>query len=106
MSAAPSPHTPERQPGPAPLRRVALSSLFGTVIACHGFLPHGTMSGTRVRHTGAALGHRPTAPAGGGFTPPLAGGLLADRSGRDLSEAAPAAPRTTTASAVEKGAEA
>ncbi|MFI8369717.1 MFS transporter [Streptomyces sp. NPDC085466] len=44
MSAAPSPHTPERRPDPALLRRVALSSLLGTVIEYYDFLLYGTMA--------------------------------------------------------------
>lgn len=89
--------------------------------------------GTRVRYTGASLGYQLAALVGGGFTPLLAGGLLADRAGsaplavlavvcglvtalairrtaetrgRDLSEEDPQAPGSTTAPAVEKGAEA
>ncbi|MFD4370326.1 MFS transporter [Streptomyces sp. NPDC058486] len=44
MSAAPSPQTPERAPDPALLRRVALSSLLGTVIEYYDFLLYGTMA--------------------------------------------------------------
>ncbi|MFD5770741.1 MFS transporter [Streptomyces sp. NPDC127049] len=89
--------------------------------------------GTRVRYTGASLGYQLAALVGGGFTPLLAGGLLADRAGstplavlavgcglvtalairrtaetrgRDLSEEDPPPSRITTAPAVEKGAEA
>ncbi|MFF8807753.1 MFS transporter [Streptomyces omiyaensis] len=89
--------------------------------------------GTRVRYTGASLGYQLAALIGGGFTPLLAGGLLADRAGstplavlavgcglvtalsirhtgetrgRDLSEEDPVASTIPTAPAVEKGAEA
>ncbi|MFF2777270.1 MFS transporter [Streptomyces sp. NPDC058052] len=89
--------------------------------------------GTRVRYTGASLGYQLAALVGGGFTPLLAGGLLADRAGsaplavlavvcglvtalaiwrtaetrgRDLSEEDPPPPGTTTVPAVGKGAEA
>ncbi|MFD8011674.1 MFS transporter [Streptomyces sp. NPDC058955] len=89
--------------------------------------------GTRVRYTGASLGYQLAALVGGGFTPLLAGGLLADRAGsaplavlavvcglvtalairrtaetrgRDLSEEDPEPSGSTTAPAVEKGAEA
>ncbi|WP_225804619.1 MFS transporter [Streptomyces sp. NK15101] len=44
MSPAPSPHTPERSSDPALLRRVALSSLLGTVIEYYDFLLYGTMA--------------------------------------------------------------
>ncbi len=44
MSPAPSPHTPESAPDPALLRRVALSSLLGTVIEYYDFLLYGTMA--------------------------------------------------------------
>ncbi|MFD3533852.1 MFS transporter [Streptomyces sp. NPDC058664] len=44
MSPAPSPHTPERPTDPALLRRVALSSLLGTVIEYYDFLLYGTMA--------------------------------------------------------------
>ncbi|MFI1712431.1 MFS transporter [Streptomyces litmocidini] len=44
MSPAPSPHTPERPSDPALLRRVALSSLLGTVIEYYDFLLYGTMA--------------------------------------------------------------
>ncbi|MFB7590035.1 MFS transporter [Streptomyces sp. NPDC056169] len=44
MSSAPSPHSPERPSDPALLRRVALSSLLGTVIEYYDFLLYGTMA--------------------------------------------------------------
>ncbi|MER7950720.1 MFS transporter [Streptomyces sp. NPDC096079] len=44
MSPAPSPHVPERPSDPALLRRVALSSLLGTVIEYYDFLLYGTMA--------------------------------------------------------------
>ncbi|MFB7340068.1 MFS transporter [Streptomyces hydrogenans] len=44
MSAAPSPLTPAPSPDPALLRRVALSSLLGTVIEYYDFLLYGTMA--------------------------------------------------------------
>lgn len=44
MPPAPSPHAPERPSDPALLRRVALSSLLGTVIEYYDFLLYGTMA--------------------------------------------------------------
>ncbi|MFB7407182.1 MFS transporter [Streptomyces sp. NPDC056202] len=44
MPPAPSPHVPERPSDPALLRRVALSSLLGTVIEYYDFLLYGTMA--------------------------------------------------------------
>ncbi|MFF0424793.1 MFS transporter [Streptomyces sp. NPDC004520] len=44
MSPAPSPHVPARPSDPALLRRVALSSLLGTVIEYYDFLLYGTMA--------------------------------------------------------------
>ncbi|MEU3749218.1 MULTISPECIES: MFS transporter [Streptomyces] len=48
MNSAPSPHSPEHSPArpsdPALLRRVALSSLLGTVIEYYDFLLYGTMA--------------------------------------------------------------
>ncbi|MGW1508567.1 MFS transporter [Streptomyces sp. NPDC002394] len=44
MSPAPPPHVPARPSDPALLRRVALSSLLGTVIEYYDFLLYGTMA--------------------------------------------------------------
>lgn len=44
MPPAPSPYVPERPSDPALLRRVALSSLLGTVIEYYDFLLYGTMA--------------------------------------------------------------
>ncbi|MER5736996.1 MFS transporter [Streptomyces sp. NPDC002262] len=109
--------------------------VLGQVVQSAMYAPLGPLLselfGTRVRYTGASLGYQLAALVGGGFTPLLAGALLADRAGsaplallavvcglvtalaiwrtaetrgRDLSGEDPS--RTPTAPVAEKGAEA
>ncbi|MEU9852090.1 MFS transporter [Streptomyces sp. NPDC047974] len=113
---------------------LVLGMVLGQIVQSAMYAPLGPLLpelfGTRVRYTGASLGYQLAALVGGGFTPLLAGALLADRSastplavlavvcglvtalairrtaetrGRDLSEED---PETPAAPPVEKGAEA